>query len=87
VVAESKTIAEEITGKTCVAYTDAPSEGVEIGGTYANKKFTRRKPYPSWVTDGKSGWQAPIDYPAFDLENPKYYDWDESTTSWVEITA
>ena len=80
IVADSKAIAEEVTGATCVEYTIEPAEP---GGTYVNKKFIRRKPFPSWVTDGDVGWVAPIEYPTFDEENPKHYTWDEETTSWV----
>lgn len=82
IVAESKAIAEEVTGATCVEYT---TELAEPGGTYVNKKFTRRKPYDSWVTDGNYGWKAPVDQPLPDLENPKSYSWNEETISWVEI--
>lgn len=81
IVADSKAIAEEVTGATCVEFTTEPAEP---GGTYSNKKFIRRKPYPSWVTDGDAGWKAPVDAPEFDSEHPKYYTWDEETTSWVE---
>ena len=83
IVADSKTIAEKVTGATCIEYTTQPAEP---GGTYVNQKFIRRKPYPSWVTDGDAGWKAPINEPLFDLENPKYYSWNEEITSWVEIT-
>jgi hypothetical protein len=81
IVAESKTIAEQVTGKTCVAFTTEPAE---VGGTYVNGKFIQKQPYPSWVRDGESDWKAPVDYPTFDEKNPKYYTWDESKTSWVE---
>jgi len=81
IVAESKAIAEQVTGKICVEYTTEPAEP---GGTYVNKKFIRRQPYPSWVKDGESSWKAPIDAPEYDSENPKYYTWNEETTSWVE---
>jgi hypothetical protein len=81
VIADSKAIAEEVTGATCVEFTTEPAE---VGGTYVNKKFILRKPYPSWVTDGDYGWQAPVEYPTTTEENPKHYTWDEETTSWVE---
>jgi hypothetical protein len=84
ILADSKAIAEEVTGKTCVAYTTEPAE---IGGTYVNKKFIKRKPYPSWVSDGDVDWKAPINMPAFDEAHPKYYTWDESKIDWVEITV
>ena len=36
IVAESKAIAEEITGKTCIEFTNEPAQ---IGGTYVNETF------------------------------------------------
>ena len=81
ILAESKAIAEEVTGATCVAYTTEPAEP---GGTYVDKKFIRCQPFPSWVRVGESDWKAPVAYPIFDEENPKSYIWDEETTSWVE---
>jgi hypothetical protein len=82
IVAESKAIAEEITGATCVEYT---TELAEPGGTYLDGKFTRRKPYDSWVSDGDGNWFPPVDAPSEDLENPKRYTWNEETISWVEV--
>ena len=55
-----------------------------IGGTYDGTKFWLPKPYPSWVK-GTDDWEAPVAYPTFDEEDPKYYTWDEATTSWVEV--
>jgi len=85
IVAESQAIAEEVTGATCVEYTTEPAEP---GGTYSNGTFISRKPYPSWVTDGGSGWTAPVAYPEqLDFDNPKNYSWDEDSVSWVEIVV
>lgn len=78
IVSESKSIAEEVTGKTCVEFT---TENAEIGGTYENNKFFREKPYPSWILDETDNWIAPEEYPDID----KVYMWDESTVSWKEI--
>ena len=83
ILADSKKIAEEITGKTCVEFTTEPAE---TGGTYVDQKFTQRKPYPSWISNGESGWKPPIDYPEIDSNNPKNYIWDESIVNWIEIT-
>jgi len=55
-----------------------------VGGTYDGTKFWLPKPYPSWVK-GADDWEAPVAEPAFDEEDPKYYRWDEATTSWVEV--
>jgi hypothetical protein len=82
IIADSKAIAEEVTGLTCIEYTTEPAEP---GGTYSDGAFIARKPYPSWVTDGSSGWLAPVDYPEIDAENPKIYSWDEDSVSWVEV--
>ena len=81
IVADSKAIAEQVTGKTCIEYTVEPAEP---GGTYVNNKFIRQQPYPSWVRDGESNWKSPVDYPEIDPENPKSYRWDEPITSWIE---
>lgn len=78
IVADSKAIAEEVTGLTCVEFTDEPAE---TGGTYTNNTFIKRKPYPSWVLVDNN-WAAPVEMPAFDEENPMTYSWNEETTSW-----
>jgi hypothetical protein len=55
-----------------------------IGGTYDGSKFWLPKPYPSWVK-GTDDWEAPVAKPTFDETDPKYYKWNEKTTSWVEV--
>ncbi len=81
IVAESKAIAEEVTGKTCVEFT---TERAEAGGTRVGGVFIPRKPYASWVLNADNTWEAPVAYPEFDEENPINYTWDEQTVSWVE---
>ena len=81
ILADSKTIAEEVTGKTCLEFTTEPAEP---GGTYVSGVFIPRKPYASWVLNANNVWEAPVAQPEFDPENPVYYTWDESTTSWIE---
>lgn len=45
--------------------------------------FIPPKPYPSWVLDNATAdWKAPVPLP----DDGKTYDWNESTTSWVEVT-
>ena len=59
-----------------------------VGSFYYAEKdvFTTVKPYPSWSwNDDLFSWTAPVAAPAFDEEDPKYYEWNEATTSWVEI--
>ena len=44
--------------------------------------FIPPKPYPSWVLDEITClWSAPIAMP----DDGKRYNWDEATTSWVEL--
>jgi len=81
IVANSKAIAEEITGKTCVEFTVEPAEP---GGTYVNGVFLKKKPYASWVLNEFNIWTAPVEYPEVDPDNFKFYNWDEATISWIE---
>jgi hypothetical protein len=64
-------------------------EGTEnsvIGGTYDGYKFWFPQPYPSWTkNEDLNQWEAPIPYPAFDPENPRYYEWNEDILNWEEI--
>ena len=82
ILADSKAIAEEITGRECVEYTSASAQ---IGGTYTDGVFLRQKPFPSWVLDSNNQWVAPVAMPKCDEENPIGYEWDESVVNWVEI--
>ena len=43
--------------------------------------FYAPQPYPSWSLDETFIWQPPIPRPT----DGKLYEWDEATTSWVEI--
>ena len=46
--------------------------------------FISPKPYPSWVlNENTCTWEAPTEHPS----DGKRYDWDETTTSWVERNA
>jgi hypothetical protein len=51
-----------------------------IGFTYDPVKdvFVAPQPFPSWVLDDNSDWQAPTPRP----EDENLYYWDESTLSW-----
>ena len=55
-----------------------------IGYSYNSDEdiFITPQPYPSWTRNG-SYWQAPTPMPT----DGKLYNWDEDTTSWVEIAA
>lgn len=79
IVADSKEIAEEITGYTCISYTD--EKPALIGGVYDGVDFIAPQPFPSWNLNSKKIWEAPVAYP----KDKKNYQWNEETTSWVEI--
>lgn len=55
-----------------------------VGYTYdpVRDAFIRPKPYPSWILDEFTcDWEPPIPIP----EDNKPVEWDEDTTSWIEI--
>ena len=56
-----------------------------IGYTYDAQRdaFISAKPHASWILDEETcRWISSIPMPT----DGKYYFWDESTTSWVEVT-
>jgi hypothetical protein len=56
-----------------------------IGFTYDAQRdaFISPKPYASWtLNEDTCLWEPPTPYP----NDNKLYTWNESTTSWVEIT-
>ena len=83
ILAESKEVAEELTGKTCIEFT---TEHAEPGGTYDKGIFTKRKPFTTWVLE-EGNWVAPVPFPEQDPENLKSYAWDDETVSWVEVIS
>lgn len=56
-----------------------------IGYTYdaVNDVFYPAQPFPSWVLNTNTWlWDAPVPMPS----DGKRYNWDEATTSWLEVT-
>ena len=46
--------------------------------------FIPPKPYPSWLLNEQTClWEPPVAMP----DDGKLYQWDEATTSWVEVNA
>ena len=78
IVADSKEIAEQVTGFTCIEYTD--ENPAMIGGTHDGDTFIDAKPYPSWVLNSNKKWEAPVARP-----ETGNYSWNEETLSWVEF--
>ncbi len=55
-----------------------------VGYTYDDESdaFIPPKPYASWtLNEDTCLWEAPTAKP----DDDKLYDWDEDTTSWVEV--
>ena len=55
-----------------------------IGYTYDETRdaFIAPKPYSSWtLNEDTCLWEAPVAYP----DDGKRYNWNEETTSWVEV--
>lgn len=66
---------------------DRPLRGnyAGIGFTYdrTNDVFYAPQPYPSWVLNEDTWlWEAPTPMPT----DGKIYSWNETTTSWEEVT-
>tara|TARA_Y100000296_G_scaffold65719_1_gene77447 strand:- start:119 stop:487 length:369 start_codon:yes stop_codon:yes gene_type:complete len=70
---------------------NTPDDGIALRKNYAGKGYTYDQtrdafippqPYPSWLLDEETClWNAPIPRP----DDGKMYDWNEDTTSWVEL--
>jgi hypothetical protein len=57
-----------------------------IGYTYDSQRdaFIPPKPYPSWTLNEETcQWEALSPYPT----DGKLYLWNETTTSWIEVTT
>ncbi len=52
------------------------------GYSWDGTGFAAPQPYPSWTLDENYVWQPPTPYP----DDGLLYEWDEATTSWVEVT-
>lgn len=80
IIADSKEIAEQVSGLTCVESTE--ENLAIIGGDYVEGYFYGLKPFPSWIRDGQGQWVSPVGMPEFDENNPVFYAWNEETLSW-----
>jgi len=68
-----------------------PDNGIPVRGNYAaldyvydrtHDVFYAPQPYPSWTLNHSTWtWEAPTIYPT----DGKKYEWNESSTSWLEI--
>jgi hypothetical protein len=59
-----------------------------IGFFYDEDKdaFIPRKPFNSWILNEETcQWEPPVARPIIDESDPKFYRWNEETTSWNEV--
>jgi hypothetical protein len=57
--------------------------GIEFLYDFTKDAFIPPKPFVSWILDEATcQWEAPTPMPT----DNKRYDWDEATTSWIEVT-
>lgn len=70
---------------------DADTDVVGVCGTMTESEYNQlkrdefyaRQPFASWVFDEDTLlWNPPVAYP----DDGNEYEWDEETTSWVEIS-
>ena len=89
----------EFRGQPCKRTSYNTSNGIHTNGGVPYRKnyaaigytfdstldaFIPPKPFPSWVfVEETCNWTAPTSRPS---EEGKVYTWQESTTSWVEMT-
>ncbi len=52
------------------------------GYSWDGTGFAAPQPYPSWSLDENYVWQPPTPMP----DDGLFYEWDEATTSWTEVT-
>jgi hypothetical protein len=67
-----------------------PDGGIALRGNFAgigyeyddvNDIFYAPRPYPSWILSAQTFlWEAPISHP----NDGNFYQWDESTISWLK---
>ena len=83
IICDSKELAEQVTGKTCVEITgNLATKNATVGATYADGVFLHPKPFPSWRLTEDNSWRPPVLMP--EPEPGVSFIWDESITNWVE---
>ena len=83
IVADSLEVAQEVTGQTCIEYTDEAPLGVNWYWDSTADAYIIPAPHASWAYNYElKTWEAPTPMPT---EEGKGYNWDEETTSWVSF--
>jgi hypothetical protein len=80
IVADSQEIAEQVTEKTCIEYTEEAPLGIGWYWLDAANAYVPIAPFASWTYNVELGaWVAPVEMP---VEEGKYFMWNEDTLSW-----
>ena len=61
-----------------------------IGFTYdpVNDVFYAQQPFPSWILHETTWiWDPPVEYPEYDEDDPKFYEWNEEDQTWDVVNA
>ena len=61
-----------------------------IGFTYdpVNDVFYAQQPFPSWKLNETTWiWDPPVEYPEYDEDDPKFYEWNEEDQTWDVVNA
>ena len=61
-----------------------------IGFTYDpdNDVFYAQQPFPSWILNETTWiWDPPVEYPEYDEDDPKFYEWNEEDQTWDVVNA
>ena len=81
IMAESKEIAETVTGLSCVEIESTLV--AELNSSYLDGKFLGLSPYPSWTYNHElDEWTAPVEKP----EDENFYTWSEEDLEWKIVT-
>jgi hypothetical protein len=81
IVADSLEVAQELTGLTCLEYTEENPLGINWYWDDTADAYITPAPYASWVYNYTAkNWEAPVEMP---VEEGKFFTWDEATGSWI----
>jgi hypothetical protein len=75
IVADSKEIAEELTGKQCI---ESDNEQIIVGSVLVDGIL---KPYASWILNDENKWVPPIPEPDI-TGTRKYFQWNEENMNY-----
>ena len=74
-------------GKHTLGGTPLRKNYASVGFTYDEEldAFIPPQDFPSWTFNEETcRWDSPVPYPD---DKSKFYDWDEDTLSWLEVTS